>query len=114
MNSPQLMSSSDTIDTNELSNTAMENDASGHNVIILVIRTFAVSIVAIMLLFLFNNYLNFWRQWPGLPSFFSHQGWYGMYFALMWLVPLIDYYKPSLFRLNVLSFHARKIAIKAC
>ncbi len=72
------MSSSDTIDTNDLSTTAMENDASGHKVIILVVRTFAVSIVAIMLLFLFNNYLNFWRQWPGLPSFFSHQGWFGM------------------------------------
>ena len=62
------MSASDTIAT----------DASGHKVIILLIRTFAVSIVAIMLLFLTNNYLNFWRQWPGLPSLFSHYGWFGL------------------------------------
>jgi len=55
----------------------MQNDASGQKVTILVIRVFAVSLVVIVLLFLFNNYLNFWRQWPGLPSFFSHQGWFG-------------------------------------
>ena len=41
-------------------------------------RTVAVSIVAIMLLFLFNNYLNFWRQWPGVPSLFAHHGWFGL------------------------------------
>jgi TRAP-type mannitol/chloroaromatic compound transport system permease small subunit len=78
MNTPKLMSSSDTIDTNDVSNTNKEKNASGHKVIVLMIRTLAVSIVAIMLLFLMNNYLNFWRQWPGLPSFFSHQGWFGL------------------------------------
>lgn len=77
------MSSSDTTDANDASNTAIENDtsghdASGHKVIILLIRIFAVSIVAIMLLFLINNYLNFWQQWPGLPSLFSHHGWFGL------------------------------------
>ena len=72
------MSSSDTVDTNDLSNTALKNDASGHTVIILLIRALAVSIVAIMLLFLINNYLNVWRQWPGLPSFFAHYGWFGL------------------------------------
>jgi len=72
------MSSSDTTVANDVSNTAIENDASDHNIIILLIRTFAVSIVAIMLLFLFNNYLNFWQQWPGLPSLFSHHGWFGL------------------------------------
>ncbi len=81
------MSSSDTIDTKEISNTVLENDASGHNVIILAIRAFAVSIVAIMLLFLINNYLNVWLQWPGLPSFFSHLGWFGLE-ALR--TPLVD------------------------
>ncbi len=45
---------------------------------VLLIRAFAGSIVAVMLLFLINNYLNFWQQWPGLPSFFSHYGWFGM------------------------------------
>ncbi|UCD31025.1 MAG: hypothetical protein JSV38_09390, partial [Desulfobacterales bacterium] len=34
--------------------------------------------VAIMLLFLINNYLNFWQQWPGLPSLLSHHGWFGL------------------------------------
>jgi TRAP-type mannitol/chloroaromatic compound transport system permease small subunit len=72
------MSSSETIDTNDLSKPALESDTSSHKVTILVIRAFAVSIVAIMLLFLFNNYLNFWRQWPGLPSLFSHYGWFGL------------------------------------
>jgi TRAP-type mannitol/chloroaromatic compound transport system permease small subunit len=72
------MSASDKAVTNDSSNTAIENDASGHKVIVLLIRTFAVSIVTIMLLFLINNYLNFWRQWPGLPSLFSHYGWFGL------------------------------------
>ncbi len=81
------MSSPDAIDTNDLSGTAIKNDGSGHKVIILGIRAFAVSIVAIMLLFLFNNYLNVWRQWPGLPSFFSHHGWFGLE-ALR--TPLVD------------------------
>jgi len=81
------MTSSDDIVTNDLSNAAIINDASGHNVINLLIRTFAVSIVAIMLLFLINNYLNFWRQWPGLPSLFSHYGWFGLE-ALR--TPLVD------------------------
>ncbi len=81
------MNSSDTIDTKDISNTVIENDASGNKVIILVIRAFAVSIVAIMLFFLINNYLNVWRQWPGLPSFFSHQGWLGLE-ALR--TPLVD------------------------
>ncbi len=72
------MSSSDTTVINDVSNTAIENDASGPKVVVLLIRTFAVSIVAIMLLFLINNYLNFWRQWPGLPSLFSHHGWFGL------------------------------------
>ena len=37
-----------------------------------------MSVVAVMLIFLINNYLNFWQQWPGLPSFFSNQGWFGL------------------------------------
>ena len=78
MNSPQLMSSSDTTDTNDPPDTTIKNDASGQKITILAIRAFAVSIVAIMLLFLFNNYLNFWQQWPGLPSFFAHHGWFGL------------------------------------
>ena len=81
------MTSPDDIVTNDLSNAAIENDASAHNVIDLLVRTVAVSIVAIMLIFLINNYLNFWQQWPGLPAFFSHQGWFGLE-ALR--TPLVD------------------------
>jgi TRAP-type mannitol/chloroaromatic compound transport system permease small subunit len=81
------MSSSDTIDTEDIPDTAIRNGASSHQVIIFLIRTFAVSIVAIMVLFLLNNYLNVWRQWPGLPSFFSHHGWFGLE-ALR--TPLVD------------------------
>ena len=72
------MTPSDTAAANDLSNEAIENSASDRKVITFLIRTFAVSVVAVMLLFLINNYLNFWQQWPGLPSFFSHQGWFGL------------------------------------
>ena len=72
------MSTSDTLEPNDSANTASKNDDSGKKGIILLVRILAVSIVAVMLLFLINNYLNFWRQWPGLPSFFSHKGWFGL------------------------------------
>ncbi|MEN8246571.1 MAG: TRAP transporter small permease subunit [Thermodesulfobacteriota bacterium] len=72
------MSSSDTTDTNAVSDTVKEKDTSGHNLIALLVRTLAVSIVAVMLLFLINNYLNFWQEWPGLPSLFAHYGWFGL------------------------------------
>jgi TRAP-type mannitol/chloroaromatic compound transport system permease small subunit len=72
------MSSSDTNVTNDVPDTVIMNDVSGHNVMVLLTRILAVSIVAILLLFLINNYLNFWRQWPGLPSLFSHHGWFGL------------------------------------
>ena len=72
------MTSSDDTVTNDLSNEVIENDAPGHDIIDLLVRTFAVSVVAIMLIFLLNNYLNFWRQWPGVPALFSHLGWFGL------------------------------------
>jgi TRAP-type mannitol/chloroaromatic compound transport system permease small subunit len=72
------MSASETINTNDLPSSASENDASGRKVIILLTRTLAVSIVGVMLLFLINNYLNLWRQWPGIPSLFAHHGWFGL------------------------------------
>ena len=72
------MSASDTIDTNELSRPAGEEGSPDRKTIISLIRIFAISIVAAMLLFLVNNYLNVWLQWPGLPSFFAHHGWFGL------------------------------------
>ena len=72
------MSASDTIDTNESSPPAGEEGAAGRKIIILLIRTVAVSIITVMLIFLINNYLNVWQKWTGLPSFFAHQGWFGL------------------------------------
>lgn len=59
------------------SETDTREAAPDYNVLFLLIRIFAVSIVAVMLVFLLNNYLNFWQDWPGLPAFFSHLGWFG-------------------------------------
>ncbi|MDX1512602.1 MAG: TRAP transporter small permease subunit [Gammaproteobacteria bacterium] len=38
-------------------------------------RAFAGSVVAVTLVFLGNNHLTFWMQWPGVPAFLVHQGW---------------------------------------
>jgi TRAP-type mannitol/chloroaromatic compound transport system permease small subunit len=72
------MSVSDTIDSNDLPDTALEKDASEHKGLVFLVRTFAASISTIMLLFFINNYLNVWRDWPGLPTFFAHYGWLGL------------------------------------
>ncbi len=40
-------------------------------------RAFAASLVAVTLVFLLNNHLNYWVGWPGVPAFFSHYGWFG-------------------------------------
>lgn len=71
------MSASNTIDTDTSADTALPHTVN-QKVTVLVIRTLAVSIVAVMLVFLINNYLNFGLQWPGLPTFFAHQGWFGL------------------------------------
>lgn len=43
----------------------------------LALRGFGLAVVAIMFAFLINNYLSFWRDWPGLSDFFAYQGWFG-------------------------------------
>ncbi|MEH6628371.1 MAG: TRAP transporter small permease subunit [Motiliproteus sp.] len=40
-------------------------------------RVFACSIVAVTILFLFNDYLIFWQGWPGLVELLSHNQWLG-------------------------------------
>ena len=42
------------------------------------LRIFSWFTVGLTLLFLFNNYLIFWRGWPGLWVFFAHQKWFGI------------------------------------
>lgn len=34
--------------------------------------------VAVGLLFVLDNYLILWRDWPGLQTFFAHRGWFGV------------------------------------
>lgn len=41
-------------------------------------RFFALSVVAAALVFIFSNFLNFWHDWPGVPTLFSHLGWFAM------------------------------------
>lgn len=43
----------------------------------LAVRIFALSIIAICASFLLNNYLTFWRDWPGIGNLFSHLQWFG-------------------------------------
>ena len=42
------------------------------------LRIFAWSTVSLTLLFLVNNYLIFWRGWPGLWKFFAHHQLFGI------------------------------------
>ena len=42
------------------------------------LRVFAWSMVSLTLLFLFNNYLIFWNDWPGLWNFFAHHEMFGI------------------------------------
>ena len=41
------------------------------------LRVFSWLMVSLTLLFLVNDYLIFWRGWPGLWNFFAHQEWFG-------------------------------------
>ncbi len=42
------------------------------------LRLLAMGVVAVALVFLFNNYLIFWRGWPGFTNFLGHQQWLGV------------------------------------
>ena len=72
------MSASDTIDNASLPGKFLGQESSGHRTVVLAVRMLAVLIVAVMLIFLINNYLNVWQQWPGLPNLFAHYGWLGV------------------------------------
>lgn len=49
---------------------------SGNKVILL--RAAGLSTVALAFLFLINNYLNFWQDWPGVNGLFAHLEWFGL------------------------------------
>jgi len=48
-----------------------------HYAIGLALRVFALSMVALGFLFLFNAVLSFWLGWPGVSVLFGHLGWLG-------------------------------------
>ena len=48
--------------------------ASTGNPIVPLARIITFATVTSVLAFLLNNYLNFWRDWPGLPKLMSHLG----------------------------------------
>ena len=44
----------------------------------LAIRFIALSTIGMAFIFLINNYLIFWRGWPGLVTLFSNKNWFGL------------------------------------
>lgn len=44
----------------------------------LFLRASAWGMVALVWLFLLNNFLIFWMDWPGILALFAHQEWFGM------------------------------------
>ncbi len=45
---------------------------------ILLSRAFAYAMIATLFLYLLNNYLVHWQEWPGPYIFFSQLGWFGL------------------------------------
>jgi TRAP-type mannitol/chloroaromatic compound transport system permease small subunit len=52
--------------------------SSANATMALLLRIGGLSVVAVALLFIANNYLIFWRGWPGLENLFGHWGWFGL------------------------------------
>jgi len=48
--------------------------ASSESIIVPIARILGYSMAALVLVFLLSNYLNFWRDWPGVLVLFSHFG----------------------------------------
>lgn len=42
-----------------------------------IIRILVLSVIAVCAGFLINNYLTFWRDWPGIGNLFSYLQWFG-------------------------------------
>ncbi|MCL6417291.1 TRAP transporter small permease subunit [Aestuariirhabdus sp. Z084] len=54
------------------SSAAVASNNSSGGLVTPVVRILAGFIVTMALLFLFNNYLTFWRDWPGVMALFAH------------------------------------------
>lgn len=57
---------------------AHEGTAPKAAVTVTALRFLAYSAAAVCLLFVFNNYLIFWRHWPGFLNFLGHLGFFGL------------------------------------
>ena len=51
--------------------------ALAHTVSTQVLRVFAWTLVSVLFVFLINNYLTFWRDWPGLTTIYGELGIFG-------------------------------------
>ncbi|MBT6607442.1 MAG: hypothetical protein HOB37_03130, partial [Rhodospirillaceae bacterium] len=55
-------------------------DVTAHStgtMIVPLARIVGFSVVALTMVFVFNNYLNFWLDWPGVPMLFADLGVFG-------------------------------------
>ena len=68
-------------DADEIARVHQDSLSAGDGVIksalVPLVRIFALSMVALSILFLVNAYLSFVQGWPGLPTLFGHLGWFG-------------------------------------
>ena len=56
----------------------MTVSADSHGGIVAVARIFALSMTVLAFVYLANNVLNFWFDWPGVPIIFGMFGWFGL------------------------------------
>ncbi|MHA1524758.1 MAG: TRAP transporter small permease subunit [Alphaproteobacteria bacterium] len=63
----------------DLGGTARQGEAPGASRYLHVAaRVFALSMVALVLLFVVNNYLTYWWNWTGVTTLFAQLGWFGL------------------------------------
>jgi len=86
-----------------------------------ILRVTALSATSVALIFVLNNFLIFWWEWPGLDLFFGQLGWFGFEaprtklqgsrLILGWLQILL--YLGPIFLITVLVLQTRKRTILA-
>lgn len=60
-----------------MTDTTAASPALDSNFVPLALRAFSLSVVGLGFLFVVNNYLIFWQDWPGLSNLYAHLGWFG-------------------------------------
>ena len=53
-------------------------NADSHGGIVVLARIFALAMTVSAFVYLANNVLNFWFDWPGVPTIFGMFGWFGL------------------------------------